>query len=368
MKTYIALDSGAFSMYRRSVLGTAKEKKNPRIKNSIKSVSSKVALRSRAGDSYYSSDAYHNYLESYVDYIKSHPRIFDYYVTLDAMFDAERTWEATRLLEKHGLKPMPVFHYGEDIRWLKKYMDRFEYIGIGGIARGVGVRRRMTFLRKVFAVTHPKGRDGHKLHGFGITSADFMRELPWYSVDSYSPLALANNGKLQMPAVKMIHGKFAGFDYTRAGPIVYMTARLANRTNCWAATPKIYQDIVAEFLHGIGMKPADLYDPEPTADRTKLGWALLHRGFANLFSYGKTTEAISALRDDPLHIYFSGSIGGKQATYFMEHCKRYGLQEFRWLGTHFDSKVIEAFIERKCYGGREYAGRPTLSKPQRAAP
>lgn len=360
MKTYIALDSGAFSMYRKSVLGAAKEKKNPKIKNSVKSVSSKISFRSRGGDAYYSSDAYHNYLEQYVEYIKSHPRMFDYYVTLDAMFDAERTWEATRMLEKHGLKPMPVFHYGEDVRWLKKYMDRYDYIGIGGIARGVGVKRRMAFLRKVFAVTHPKGKNGHKLHGFGITSADFMRELPWYSVDSYSPLALANNGKLQMPAVRMIHGKFAGFDYTRAGPIVYMTSRLASRSNCWAATPKIYQNVVAEFLEQIGLKPVDLYNPDATENRTKLGWALLHRGFANLYSYGKTVEAISAQRDDPLHIYFSGSIGGSQASDFMERCRRYGLKEFRWLGTHFDTKTIEAFIERGCYRGREFSRRPRL--------
>lgn len=362
MRTHIALDSGAFSMYRKSVLGPAKEKKNPRIKNSIKSVSSKVSFRSRGGDDYYASEAYEDYLEQYAAYVQKHDGKFDYYVTLDAMFDPERTWQATRTLEKHGLKPMPVFHYGEDTKWLKKYMDRFEYIGIGGIARGVGMRRRMTFLRRVFALTHPNGANGHKLHGFGITSAEFMRELPWYSVDSYSPLALANNGKLQMPAVRMIHGKFAGFDYTRAGPIVYMTSRLASRSNCWAATPKIYQDVVAEFLRQIGLTPKDLYDPEATEDRSKLGWALLNRGFANLYSYGKTAEAISALRDDTLRLYFSGSIGGAQADDFLRRGQRYGLQEFRWLGTYFDRKPIEAFLVRECYQGREYNRRPTLRR------
>lgn len=380
MKTYLALDSGAFSMYRKSVLGPA-EKKNPRLKNKVGSVSSKIAARTRSGDAYYESPEYRDYLDRYVAYAKLHRRKLEYYVTLDAMFDAPRTWAATQELESRGLKPMPVYHYGEDISWLKKYMDHYEYIGIGGIARGVGVARRMKFLKQVFALTHPNGHSDWKLHGFGITSTDFMREMPWYSVDSYSPLALANNGKLQMPALRHRRGQ-TYFDFTKAGPIIYVSKRLGDRGNAFQKLPPGYQQAFEKYLNGMGLTSADLWadgKPEPEhavgrawhdslkykrerKEKGTLGTCRSNRSFANLYSYAKTAEALSDLRGEPIRIYFSGSINGTDIDDWMERARQCDFREFCWLGTFFDTATIRAFFERGWYRGKEKPVTPEAKR------
>lgn len=387
MKTYIALDSGAFSQYRKMVLGGG-EKKNPKIKNSARSVSTKIASRTRRGDDYYGSDVYQDYLDAYVEYVKEHKKKFEYYVTLDAMYDAERTYQATRQLEKAGLHPMPVFHYGEDFKWLKKYMDSYKYIGIGGIARGVGGPRRVAFLNKVFAITHPKGKDEFKLHGFGLTSTELMLMYPWYSVDSFSPLMLANNGKLQMPEPIIKRGSITGFDFTKSGRIVYISQRLrARKNNAIDHSPGRYLEAYKDYIRSMGLKPEDMYSdgtsnhsdvgaawrsslPPEKKSSGNLGTARSARSFANLYTYAKTAEALSDLRGSPLRMYFSGSINGKDMDEWMKLAHKNDFREFCWLGTFFDTGTLTAFMapERKWYMGHEFdrPRRPRFTTEQQA--
>ncbi len=346
MKVHLALDSGAFSMFRKSV-GSEKVVS--------KSISAKMAARGRRKQGYYESEEYEAYLEGYASFVKANQGKFDYYVTLDAMFDAERTWLATKELERYGLKPMPVFHYGEDIKWLKKYMERCDYIGVGGIARGVGSDRRMKFLRKVFSLTHPTGvKREWKLHGFGVTSVEFMRVLPWHSVDSYSALALSNNGKITVPQFRIKHGKLVGFDYHEPGPILYMTQRLAKQGASIHRASETYRGMVREYLGSIGLTMEELADPILSKGNGA-------RTFANLFVYAMSAQALADLRPDgqPLRLYFSGSVSGptKQGRHELFDrlmtLQRYGVRDFRWLCTYFDLDTLQQFVGRGLYNGKE---------------
>lgn len=58
------------------------------------------------------------------------------YFNLDVMNDPEQTqWNQSKL-EKAELRPIPVFHYGEDEAILERMCAQYDYIGLGGLAIG----------------------------------------------------------------------------------------------------------------------------------------------------------------------------------------------------------------------------------------
>ena len=61
-------------------------------------------------------------IEDYIQFIKEHKDVIDVYANLDVIGDAEATWRNQLRMEKAGLNPLPVFHYGEDISWLKNLL------------------------------------------------------------------------------------------------------------------------------------------------------------------------------------------------------------------------------------------------------
>ena len=50
----------------------------------------------------------------YIDFIKEHEDVLEVYANLDVIGSAEGTWKNQMIMEEAGLKPLPVFHYGED--------------------------------------------------------------------------------------------------------------------------------------------------------------------------------------------------------------------------------------------------------------
>ena len=100
----------------------------------------------------------------------------------------EGTWKNQMIMEKAGLKPLPCYHFGEDTKWLQRYIDKgYDYIALGGM---VG-RPRPALLQWLDTIwsdylTDSKGMPIVKIHGFGMTSLRLMLRYPWYSVDSTS--------------------------------------------------------------------------------------------------------------------------------------------------------------------------------------
>src|SRR5512133_2802594 len=62
-------------------------------------------------------------LNEYIQFIKDNKEVIDVYANLDVIGSAQGTWKNHNLMVKAGLNPMPVFHYGEDKKWLKMYLD-----------------------------------------------------------------------------------------------------------------------------------------------------------------------------------------------------------------------------------------------------
>lgn len=139
-------------------------------------------------------------LDDYMAYIKKYEKYLTCYVNLDVIGDAEATARNQEIMEANGLKPMPVFHIGEEFVHLKRLMDKYEYIGIGGIANLSGTSESFIFLNKVFdMVCDSSGIPQNKLHAFGITNTHAMMNYPWYSVDSTSWLYSSRMGLLYLP-------------------------------------------------------------------------------------------------------------------------------------------------------------------------
>lgn len=119
---------------------------------------------------------------------------------LDAIGDAQGTYENQIAMESLGVRPLPCFHYGEDERYLEWYIARYPYITIGGMV-AQSTPQLEYWLDRIFKryICDGSGRPKLKVHGFGLTTLGLMERYPWYSVDSSSWVQIAANGSILIP-------------------------------------------------------------------------------------------------------------------------------------------------------------------------
>lgn len=169
-------------------------------------------------------------LDEYLRYCKAHPSV-SVFVNLDVIppkglkltnevkeETCKRGWDnfmkMIRVLPME--KVVPVFHRGEDIKWLEKYIDfGCPYVGISprfDFASKLHTQRRIKYLddcRKV--VVGSDGKPIVKTHGFAVTNHLMMMAFPWYSVDSATWTQQAAWGSILVP-----HRTNGKWDFTRA--------------------------------------------------------------------------------------------------------------------------------------------------------
>lgn len=165
-------------------------------------------------------------LDEYIEFIKANIEYLDVYACLDVIpgapgrnaTQAEReaaagaSWENYLYMRSHGLDPLPVYHYGEDFKWLDNMLAYgCSYIGIGGLV-GIPSDKRVLWLDRVFTkLTNERGEALIKTHGFGMTALPLIFRYPWYSVDSTSWIKASMTGMVYLPQV--VDGRFV-FDRT----------------------------------------------------------------------------------------------------------------------------------------------------------
>lgn len=160
-------------------------------------------LKDRKHDdfSWLDNPEYLEYRDKYVEYIKKHESSLEVYTNLDIVNNPKATWDNQKYFESHGLKPMPVWHFGSDYKWLLKYLDKgYEYIGIGGLVPNPYTTLRPA-LDEIFSkfLCDSRGMPVVKVHGFAATSIRLMCRYPWYSVDSASWVKYAAFGGIMVP-------------------------------------------------------------------------------------------------------------------------------------------------------------------------
>jgi hypothetical protein len=148
------------------------------------------------------------YLQRYIAFCAKYEKQCVPYVNLDILFNSEKTWENQKAMESNGLHPLPVFHIGEDFKWLTKYVDNYEYLGISGLAAGV---KKSTYIQsfgdRVFRYIH-ESNQSIKIHGFGATSYDLFSRYPFFSTDSTTWLKHAAYGNIMVPPFNFQTGQF----------------------------------------------------------------------------------------------------------------------------------------------------------------
>jgi len=138
-------------------------------------------------------------LQEYIAFIKEHEEVIEVYANLDVIGDAKATYKNQKRMEKTGLIPMPVFHYGADVKWLEKYIaEGHKYIALGGMVKTPNL---IPWLDNIWHnyLTDEAGFPIIKVHGFGLTSLSLMLRFPWYSVDSTSWVVTGRLGSIYMP-------------------------------------------------------------------------------------------------------------------------------------------------------------------------
>lgn len=148
-------------------------------------------------------------IDEYIACIKKFKRDLTHYANLDSIGNAEKTLENQRYMESKGLRPIPCYHRGEDISYLKLYIKEYDYIALGGtVVEGLPSSSLPTYLDRVWSdhICDESGMPRVKVHGFGVTALDILVRYPWYSVDSTAWVMTGRFGAVFVP--KMRNGKY----------------------------------------------------------------------------------------------------------------------------------------------------------------
>lgn len=133
-----------------------------------------------------------------------------FYAVLDDLRDAAKTYENQMLMEQNGLRPVPVFHMGENMEFLLRYLhDDYDYIALGGMVMSSNIE---SWLDKVWALII-KHKPNLKVHGFGMTNMELVKKYPWHSCDSssfkagkrFGRVPILRNGKIFNKDIREIH-------------------------------------------------------------------------------------------------------------------------------------------------------------------
>jgi len=146
-------------------------------------------------------------IEEYITFIKENQNVIAVYANLDVIGDPAGTLTNQKIMEAAGLNPLPCFHYGEDINYLKIYLENYDYLALGGMVP-ISTTDLIPWLDMIFSqyICDQQGTPKIKVHGFGLTSLKLMLRYPWYSVDSTSWVMTGRMGSIYVPRFR--NGKY----------------------------------------------------------------------------------------------------------------------------------------------------------------
>jgi len=135
-------------------------------------------------------------LEQYAAWLKEWDHLLTVKATLDVIGDYRATMRNTAVLERMGVRVLPVFHVGTPWPVLEELCARYDYVALGGmVPHATNADAVMRWLVQCFKVAR---KTGTVFHGFGQTNLRTMAALPFYSVDSSSWGAGARFGTLSL--------------------------------------------------------------------------------------------------------------------------------------------------------------------------
>jgi hypothetical protein len=185
----------------------------------------------------------------------------------EAAIQSYENWIELRRL---GVNSIPIFHVGEDEKYLKRYVDECDYIGIGGIAEsGIDIRLYgLDHLWKSFLLK-PDGSARVRVHGLGLSAEKVVLRYPWFSLDSTKTIGAAAFGSILVPRI------------TKNGPSFDLTKKIqvsdqgrnhiVNSAASFFSLPKMERDAIREYCSSLG------YEISVSLDSKDLRPKVMHR-------------------------------------------------------------------------------------------
>jgi|SRR5580765_2521872 len=124
-------------------------------------------------------------VEAYADWLHQWKPYFCTYANLDIKGDLTGSMRNLARLEARGLHPLPVFHGGEPMEYLKELCGSYDYIGLGGIA-GASVSNKHDMMYRFMTKCFETAGSKVGFHCFGMSNLRTLRMFPWKSVDATS--------------------------------------------------------------------------------------------------------------------------------------------------------------------------------------
>lgn len=169
----------------------------------------------------------------------------------------ELSWENYCYMRERSKDPdklIPVFHQGEDLKWLRNMCDyRFSdgskvaYIGLS--PRGdVSLQAKYDFSAECFATIQSSTNPNVKTHAFGATSLEMLERLPYTSADSTTWVLVSAYGQVWMPG--SIIGEFNGVGI-KLGVSKENIAHPTATQTYWEQSPEIKKKL-DDYFESIG--------------------------------------------------------------------------------------------------------------------
>lgn len=220
-----------------------------------KSASSKLFLDSGAYTAYtkgvvLSVDDYISYINS----ISSHltivaqldtiPGRYGYPKTKEEIINAPRlSWENYLYMRERLIEPnklVPIFHQGEDFKWLKNMLEwvdnegkHIEYIGVSPAVDVPGLEEWLT---ESFVMIKNSSNPNVKTHAFGLTQLSVLEYYPYTSADSTSWKLSAAMGNI----------------FTPWGTVYISSRNLKNNNSSFFAQPDEARNKIIDYIERQG--------------------------------------------------------------------------------------------------------------------
>ncbi len=183
-----------------------------------KTENSKLFIDSGAFTAYTKGDVID--VDDYIDYINSITQHLTIYAQLDKIpgrFNQPKSlqdikeapslsWENYLYMRPRMKEPeklVPIFHQGEDYKWLVNMLEwvdengnHIPYIGISPAVDMPGIEQ---FLDRSFSIISKSSNPNVKTHAFGMTRLSLLERYPYYSADSTSWLKSGSMGSIYTP-------------------------------------------------------------------------------------------------------------------------------------------------------------------------
>lgn len=231
------IDSGAHSLYNKHVRGSGK---------------------GFGGGNYewYKSPEFWKYVDRYAEFIHKNKHVIDVYANVDVIGHPEYTYKVQKYLEEEwDLRPLPVVHYGTDLKYLQRYIEEgHDYIAIGGLGQEVTLSVYREWADRIF--NHICDKETRlpqiKIHGFALTSHKLMTRYPWYSIDSTSWIQYAAFGQIVRPPKRKGEWVYdEPFLLTRVSPREIKGGKMMSMLNTWK---KKEQESFLQYIEEKGYK------------------------------------------------------------------------------------------------------------------